>query len=119
MGLFGQGCQRLSEHREHKTKTCCPAALWGCHGFAPALVHIHALDVMWGCKSVQVICYPHVAQALVFQGQLLMALQRANPQGGPVINLNRALAQGGRAVGSVLLSPPLCPHGDAPGSGLM
>lgn len=48
MGLFGQGCQRLSEHREHKTKTCRPAALWGCQGFAPALVHTQALDVMWG-----------------------------------------------------------------------
>lgn len=48
MGLFGQGCQRLSEHREQKTKTCCPGALWGCQGFARALVHSQALDVMWG-----------------------------------------------------------------------
>lgn len=55
----------------------------------------------------------------MFQGQFLMALQRARTQGGPVatcsrISLNRVLGPGGRAVGCVLPSS-FCPHGHAPG----
>lgn len=119
MGLFGQGCQMLSEHRDHKTKMCCPAALWDCQGFAPASAHAGTgchVGHSQGCKSVQVICHPHVALTLVFQGQFLMTLQGTNTQGGPVascsrISLSRVVGQGGKAVGCVLPTP-LCPHQD-------
>lgn len=62
VGLFGWGCQRLSEHADHRTKMCYPAACWGCQGFAPASVHRQALLCDAGCSQecagTRVVCHP-------------------------------------------------------------
>lgn len=134
MGLFGQGCQSLSDH---KTKMCCPAACWGCQGFAPAPVHRRALYIMRGTpRDVQVPgwfviptwlghCCPRGSSRWRGKewGTPWEALQGATTQGCPVASccrshLKRVLVWRGGGHGLRVAVPTLsslgCPREVAP-----
>lgn len=114
--LFGQGCQRLSEHAEHKTKMCCPPPLWlllqcaVCHVGPPRDTQVAGwfviLTQLRHCCPMGAFPGRHSGDQhpVTPCGRLL----QEQPQEGA------GLERRGPWVG-VLLSP-LCPHQGVPGN---
>lgn len=120
-GLFGQGCQRLSERADHKTKMCCPAAGWSCC-FALAPVRRWALYSTRGARGDAQV--PRRFLIPVWLGGCCHAGSEGRPgrhSRGPPPRDAQLLQQQPQGDGGMerrgpwAACRPLCPHRGAPG----